>query len=76
MNSYMHYMHPPKIVQKLDEGIVVIFVSEKNRPLLLAKGVDSRNSSTLPGLLKNTMLVWFIYDICQWFKNIWGGLFQ
>ena len=24
---------------KLDEGIMLIFVSEKNRPLLLAKGV-------------------------------------
>ena len=34
----MHFMHPPKIVQ-MDEGIMLIFVSEKNRPLLLAKGV-------------------------------------
>ena len=35
MNMCMHYMHPPK----LDKGIMLIFVSEKNRPLLLAKGV-------------------------------------
>ena len=25
---------------KLDKGIMLIFVSEKNRPLLMAKGVD------------------------------------
>ena len=26
---------------KLDEGIMITFVSEKNRPLLLAKGVET-----------------------------------
>ena len=31
-------MHPPKSC-KLHEGIMLIFVSEKNRPLLLAKVV-------------------------------------
>ena len=34
----MRFMHPLKSY-KLDKGIMLIFVSEKNRPLLLAKGV-------------------------------------
>ena len=38
MNISMHLMHPPESY-KLDEGIMLIFVSEKKQPLLLAKGV-------------------------------------
>ena len=34
MTTCMHYMHPPKLY-KLDEGIVIIFVSGKNWPLFL-----------------------------------------
>ena len=41
MNTCMQFMHPPKSY-KLDKGIMLIFVSEKNRPLLLAKGVYVR----------------------------------
>ena len=32
MNISMHFMHPPESY-KLDEGIMLIFVSEKNQPL-------------------------------------------
>ena len=38
MTNCMHFMHPPKLY-KFDEVIMIIFVSGKNRPLLLAKGV-------------------------------------
>ena len=38
MTTYMHFMHPQKSY-KLDVGIMLIFVSAENRPLLLAKGV-------------------------------------
>ena len=38
MNTCMHFMHPPKSY-KLNKAIMLIFVFEKNRPLLLAKGV-------------------------------------
>ena len=38
MNSYMHLCTHQKLY-KLNEGIMLIFVSEKNRPLLWAKGV-------------------------------------
>ena len=34
MTTCMHYMHPPKL-HKLDEGIVIIFVSGKKWPLFL-----------------------------------------
>ena len=37
MTTCVHFMHPPKLY-KFDEGIMIIFVSGKNRPLLLAKG--------------------------------------
>ena len=38
MTTCMHFMHPPKIY-KFDKGVMIIFVSGKKRPLLLAKGV-------------------------------------
>ena len=39
-NEHLHAFNAPtKTRNKLDKGIMLIFVSEKNRPLLLAKGV-------------------------------------
>ena len=39
-NEHLHAFYTPtKNRKKLDKGIMLIFVSEKNRPLLLAKGV-------------------------------------
>ena len=38
MTNCMHIMHPPNIY-KFYEGVMIIFVSGKNQPLLLAKGV-------------------------------------
>ena len=43
---------------KLDKGIMLIFVSEKNRPLLLAKGVYV----VTPGFFYNPS----ISNICYW----------
>ena len=41
-NEHLHAFNAPtKTRNKLDKGIMLIFVSEKNRPLLLAKGVCS-----------------------------------
>ena len=41
MTNCIHFMHPPKIIQIWwgRQFIMIIFVSGKNRPLLLAKGV-------------------------------------
>ena len=38
MTTYMHFMQLPKNMQ-IELGHMLIFVSEKNRPLLLSKGV-------------------------------------
>ena len=43
MTTYMHFMHTAKLY-KLDEGML-IFVSEKNLPLLFAKDVIENTNS-------------------------------
>ena len=58
-NERLHAFYAPtKKSYKFDKGIMLIFVSEKNRPLLLAKGVHG-------------MLYWMLEITYAFFKRLY-----
>ena len=80
MNTCMHFKHPPKSY-KLDKGIMLIFVSEKNRPLLLAKGVVkyfgifNQIKNKMTSKLSRELYFALIYSKIKYAIEVYGNLF-